>query len=71
LYNFTILTPCLNEEKNIEKFIKKTQLLFKNKYNFKILFIDDGSTDNTWNIIENLKNDFSFISAIKLSKNFD
>lgn len=70
MYNFTIITPCLNEEKNIEKFIKKTQLLFKNKYNFKILFIDDGSTDNTWNIIENFKNDFSFISAIKLSKNF-
>jgi len=70
LYNFTIIAPCLNEEKNIEKFIKKAQLFFKNKYNFKILLIDDGSTDNTWNVIENLKNNFSFINAIKLSKNF-
>jgi dolichol-phosphate mannosyltransferase len=70
LYNFTIIAPCLNEEKNIENFINVTQSLFKNKYNFKILFVDDGSIDNTWNIIENLKKNFSFINAIKLSKNF-
>lgn len=70
MYNFTIIAPCLNEEKNIENFINVTQSLFKNKYNFKILFVDDGSIDNTWNIIENLKKNFSFINAIKLSKNF-
>lgn len=70
MYNFTFIVPCFNEEDNIEKFVKKTKLLFQDKYNYKVLFIDDGSEDKTWTIIENLKNNFSFINGIKLSKNF-
>jgi len=70
MYNFTIVIPCLNEEKNIEQFVNSIQLLFDGEYNFKLLFIDDGSTDNTWVKIENLKKKFSFIFAIKLSRNF-
>jgi dolichol-phosphate mannosyltransferase len=70
MHNFSIIVPCQNEEKNIEKFVVKVESLLKDKYNFKILFIDDGSLDNTWNIIENIKKRSSFISGIKLSKNF-
>lgn len=70
MYNFTIVIPCLNEEKNIEHFVNSVQLLFDEEYNFKLLFIDDGSTDNTWVKIENLKKKFSFIFGIKLSRNF-
>ena len=55
MHNFSIIVPCLNEEKNIEHFSKTAESLLKEKYNFKIIFIDDGSTDNTWSIIENLK----------------
>ena len=70
MYNFSIIVPCLNEEKNIEFFIKTAETVLKNKYNFKIIFIDDGSTDKTWDVIENIKNNFSFVYGIKLSKNF-
>lgn len=70
MYNFTIVVPCFNEENNVEKFVKITKLLLQDKYNYKILFIDDGSKDKTWANIENLKKNFSFINAIKLSKNF-
>lgn len=70
MYNFTIVVPCFNEENNVEKFVKITKLLLQDKYNYKILFIDDGSKDRTWANIENLKKNFSFINAIKLSKNF-
>jgi len=70
MHNFSIIVPCLNEEKNIEHFTKTAESLLKEKYNFKIIFIDDGSADNTWNIIENLKKKFSFIHGVKLSRNF-
>jgi glycosyltransferase involved in cell wall biosynthesis len=70
LYNFSIVTPCLNEERNIENFVQKVDLLFQNKYNFKLLFVDDGSTDKTWYKIEDLKKKYSFINGIKLSRNF-
>jgi dolichol-phosphate mannosyltransferase len=70
MHNFSIIVPCLNEEKNIEHFSKTAESLLKEKYNFKIIFIDDGSTDNTWSIIENLKKKSSFIHGVKLSRNF-
>jgi len=70
LYNFSIVIPCLNEERNIENFVQKIDLLFQNKYNFKLLFVDDGSTDKTWYKIEDLKKKHSFINGIKLSRNF-
>jgi glycosyltransferase involved in cell wall biosynthesis len=70
MYKFSIVVPCLNEEKNIEFFSKEIKLLLDGKYNFSILFIDDGSIDDTWNVITNLKKKFPFINGIKLSRNF-
>ena len=70
MYKFSIVVPCLNEEKNIEFFSKKIKLLLDGKYNFSILFVDDGSIDDTWNVITELKKKFSFINGIKLSRNF-
>ena len=53
---FTIILPILNEEKNIEpmydSLIKELDLI-KIK-NFEIIFVDDGSTDNTLRIIKNI-----------------
>jgi len=46
-----IIIPAYNEEKNIESVLKK---LYKyNYYDFDVIVIDDGSTDNTCQIIEN------------------
>jgi dolichol-phosphate mannosyltransferase len=70
MHNFLIIVPCLNEEKNIEKFIIKSKSLFDEKYNFKILFVDDGSSDYTWELIKKFRKKFSFIRGIKLSRNF-
>lgn len=67
----SIIAPCLNEEENIEIFyerIKKT--LNKIDVKYKIYFIDDGSEDNTWQIIKKLSSLDNNILAIKLSRNF-
>lgn len=49
----TILIPCLNEEKTIEKCLKKAiTFLSQNNINGEILVIDNGSTDNSRKIAE-------------------
>ena len=50
--NTVIIIPTLNEEKNIPKIIKK---ILKVNKNFKILFIDDGSKDNSQMLIKSFK----------------
>ena len=59
-----IVIPCYNEEKVLpitsKLFLNKIEdLIDKNKIsnNSKILFVNDGSKDDTWNIIKNLSNE--------------
>lgn len=71
-----IVIPCYNEEKVLpitSKMFKNkiSQLVSENKIDQRshVLFIDDGSTDNTWSIIQELsKNDSCFL-GIKQSRN--
>jgi len=72
-----IVVPCYNEEDVLPETAKQLleklkNLIVKNKIacNSKIVFIDDGSTDNTWSIIEKyfIYNTDNFF-GIKLTKN--
>ena len=71
--NFSIVIPLFNESENIEnlnnELLEVIKVLYdKNKYNFEIIFIDDGSTDNTFEILNNLNNSISTI-ILKNEKN--
>ena len=71
-----LVIPCYTEEEVLpttSKVLKekmdnliKTKLISKKS---KILFIDDGSKDNTWNIIEELNNNDKLFRGVKLSRN--
>ena len=72
-----IIVPCYNEEEillqTIEKLLGKIQLLIREQIineKSKILFVDDGSSDSTWELIEkyHAENPQHF-SGIKLSRN--
>ena len=46
-----VTIPAFNEEKSIGSVIKKIQnVMGKGRYNYKILVVDDGSTDKTANV---------------------
>ena len=67
-----IIAPCYNEEKNIEIFYQKILNSIKDlNINYKFFFIDDGSTDATWDKIKNLKKSDQNISVIKFSEILD
>ncbi len=68
----TILVPAYNEEQVIKKLydrIIKVIDVIQN-YDFEILLVDDGSKDNTLNIIKYYRNIDKRISYINLSRNF-
>ena len=53
----TFVVPCYNEEKNIKLFFEDLKKSFiKNKYKIEIIFINDGSKDNTLKELINLFN---------------
>ena len=66
-----IIAPCYNEEKNIKIFYERILLIIKQiEVDYRFYFIDDGSSDNTWNVIKDLKSKDENIKAIKFSRNF-
>ena len=67
----SIVIPLLNESESLaplHDWIYKS--LNKEEYRFEILFVDDGSTDDSWNIIESLAHQYPNTHGIRFSKNF-
>ena len=76
--NLNILLPCFNEEENIERItitIKKNIELFQETNHgliskYHLIFVDNCSTDNSWEIIKKLTGEFSYVSGIKNGVNY-
>ncbi len=73
----SLILPCYNEEEVLEETSTKLLSLLhtliessKIDETSMIYFIDDGSSDSTWSIIEALSKNNKHISGIKLSRNF-
>jgi glycosyltransferase involved in cell wall biosynthesis len=76
MMKLAIVVPCYNEEEVLaETNSRLTQLvktlIGKSKINqeSKIYYVDDGSTDHTWDIIEDLSKKQNYVEGIKLSRN--
>lgn len=65
----SIVIPAYNEEKtlyqNITEIINHLKCL-----DYELILVDDGSKDETWNIITKLKEEYKNIKGIKFSRNF-
>jgi glycosyltransferase involved in cell wall biosynthesis len=69
--NLSLLIPLLNEEESIKELYSWIIKVMKSKnYSYEILFIDDGSTDSSWSIIEELASENPNVKGIRFMKNF-
>lgn len=67
----SIIVPVFNEEQSIEIFLEKVYGQIKNvSHDFEIIFIDDGSKDNTLRHLLEAQHKHSLIKVINLSRNF-
>lgn len=58
----TIILPSYNEEKVIEKSVRS---LIRSRYrNISIVIVDDGSTDNTWAVVQSLAKRYKRVTAL-------
>ena len=68
----SILLPVLNEEANIEPVYLAITNIFNNlsEYQFEIIFVDDGSTDNTLQVLKELSDWANNVFYVSFSRNF-
>ena len=68
----SIMVPCYNEEASIHRFYDETKAVIGvlTDYEWEILFVNDGSSDRTLDIIEGLYEKDPCVSYVDLSRNF-
>jgi len=69
--NISIVIPLLNESESLpelEAWIRR--VMDANNFSYEVIFVDDGSTDNSWEVIENLVKQNSSIKGIKFRRNY-
>jgi dolichol-phosphate mannosyltransferase len=67
----SIITPCYNEEEVIvETYKQLTQVMQASFSNYELVFINDGSRDNTFSILSSMANEDSHVKVLNFSRNF-
>lgn len=69
--NLSIVIPLLNEEESLPELHSWiARVMANNNFSYEVLFIDDGSTDASWNIVEQLAVKDANIKGIRFLKNY-
>jgi len=69
--DISVVIPLLNEEESLnELYDWIAKVMQSNRYSYEILFIDDGSTDKSWEIIEKLSEKDTCVKGIRFQRNF-
>ena len=67
----SVITPAFNESKNIDAMLKRlVPVLMRCVASFEVIFIDDGSTDDTLERLRAANQEDSRVRALSLSRNF-
>ncbi|MGY5352623.1 glycosyltransferase family 2 protein [Wenyingzhuangia sp. IMCC45533] len=67
----SIVIPLLNEADSLPELHRWiVAVMEKNNYSYELIFVDDGSNDNSWSVIKSLQKQNSHVKAIKFLKNF-
>jgi glycosyltransferase involved in cell wall biosynthesis len=66
-----VIVPLYNEDESLpelEAWIKR--VMDENDYSYEIIMVDDGSTDNSWKVIQQLHEKNPFVKGIKFQRNY-
>jgi len=69
--NLSIVIPLLNEEESLNELAQWiVSVMEANQFSYEIIFIDDGSTDSSWQKIKEISNANPQVTGIRFLKNF-
>ena len=69
--NISVVIPLLNEQESLpELYDWIAKVMRSNHFSYEIIFIDDGSTDSSWSVIEQLSEKDSNVKGIRFLRNF-
>jgi glycosyltransferase involved in cell wall biosynthesis len=71
MLQLSIIIPLYNEDESLPELMEWIhKVCTLNQYAYEVIMIDDGSTDNSWNVIKKLQTQFSSLKGIKFQRNY-
>lgn len=70
---FSFVIPAFNEEQSLDELVRRISEVVRSNWPgspFEIVFVDDGSTDSTWRVINRLREAHPLITGIRMRRNF-
>ena len=70
--DISVVVPLFNEEESLpELFEWIKRVMNENHFSYEVIFVNDGSTDNSWKVIENLRQaNPAEVKGIKFRRNY-
>lgn len=69
--NISVVIPLLNEEESLQELYDWiARVMQSNQFLYEVIFIDDGSDDNSWQVIDQLSKKDKNVKGIKFQKNY-
>ena len=69
--DISIVIPLLNECESLQELSLKIDSVMKdNSFSYEVIYVDDGSNDNSWEIISSICKENNSFKALKFSKNY-
>lgn len=69
--DISVVVPLYNEEESLPELMAWIdQVMSENNFSYEVVFVDDGSTDTSWEVITALKSSFAAVKGIKFRRNY-
>ena len=69
--DLSIVIPLLNEEESLPELMAWIEkVMFDNNYSYEVIMVDDGSTDESWEVIEKLRTQNNNLKGIRFQRNY-
>ncbi|MCB0380922.1 MAG: glycosyltransferase family 2 protein [Flavobacteriales bacterium] len=70
-FDISIVIPLFNEEESLSELSEWIEkVMHEHNYSYEVIYVDDGSTDSSWSIIETLSKKNPAIKGIKFRRNY-
>ena len=69
--DISIVIPLYNEEESLPELVEWIErVCMQHEYSYEVIMIDDGSTDNSWNVVKQLSVKYPTVKAIRFQRNY-
>ncbi|HBI81333.1 MAG TPA: glycosyltransferase [Bacteroidales bacterium] len=69
--DITVVVPLYNEEESLPELMEWiARVMDANRFSYEVIMVDDGSTDRSWSVIEELSHQYRTLRAIKFRRNY-